>query len=173
MSDMRFYYFLVAIVALAGFPDWGCRPSAENSSAPSIPPTERLLPDASHILATARRLLGAPYLSGGDRPSGFDCSGFVYYVFRENGIALPHSSAELAKTGKAIARCDAAPGDIILFTGTDSRDRHPGHAGIIVENAACMLTFIHSSSAATQSGVKYSTLTGSYQDRFLEIRRIL
>jgi len=83
-------------------------------------------------LATAQHLLGAPYLSGGDSPAGFDCSGFVYYVFRENGMSLPPSSAELAKTGKAIAQCKAVPGDIILFTGTDSKNRNPGHSGIVV-----------------------------------------
>ena len=77
------------------------------------------------IVEIARRYLGTPYRWAGASPSGFDCSGFVMYVYGRIGIQLPHSSWMLWGMGKPVARKDLRPGDIVFFSGL-------GHVGIYV-----------------------------------------
>ncbi len=126
------------------------------------------------IITTAQNLMGTPYAVAGKSPKGFDCSGFTNYVFKQHGINIPHSSKEQIKAGKPVSKCDAAKGDIIVFTGTNKSIREPGHVGIVLENKDCVIKFIHSSSASKSSGVKISS-TGetNYQKRFLAVRRII
>ena len=85
------------------------------------------------IVEIARRYLGTPYRWAGASPSGFDCSGFVMYVYSRVGIQLPHSSWMLWGVGKPVARKDLRPGDIVFFRGR-------GHVGIYVGRGR----FIHS-----------------------------
>lgn len=118
--------------------------------------------------------MGTPYAVAGKTPKGFDCSGFTNYVFKQHGINIPHSSKEQIKAGKPVSLCDAAKGDIIVFTGTNKSVREPGHVGIVLENKDCVVKFIHSSSASKSSGVKISS-TGetNYHQRYLAVRRII
>lgn len=115
------------------------------------------------IIAEARRHMGTPYRWGGETTRGFDCSGFVRYVFRQSeGIELPRTSREQAKFGQAVDRNELRPGDLITFaTGGGSRVSHIGV--YIGENR-----FIHSSSSR---GVRIDTLTGYYANRFVNARR--
>jgi cell wall-associated NlpC family hydrolase len=85
------------------------------------------------IVEIARRYLGTPYRWAGASPAGFDCSGFVMYVYGRVGIQLPHSSWMLWGMGKPVARKDLRPGDIVFFSGL-------GHVGIYVGHGR----FIHS-----------------------------
>lgn len=73
------------------------------------------------VLEIAARYVGVPYVHGGASPSGFDCSGFVQYVFAQLGISLPRSSGAYYDVGVRVSRADALPGDIIVS---------PGHVGI-------------------------------------------
>ena len=73
------------------------------------------------VLEIASRYVGVPYVSGGSTPAGFDCSGFVSYVYAQLGISLPRSSSAYAGVGTRVSRADALPGDIIFS---------PGHVGI-------------------------------------------
>jgi cell wall-associated NlpC family hydrolase len=73
----------------------------------------------------ALREVGVPYRWGGSSPSGFDCSGLVYWTFRRLGISLPHSSYALAGTGRPIRSSRLRPGDLLFFWGN-------GHVGIYV-----------------------------------------
>jgi cell wall-associated NlpC family hydrolase len=85
------------------------------------------------IVEIARRYLGTPYRWAGASPAGFDCSGFVLYVYSRIGIQLPHSSWMLWGVGTPVARKDLRPGDIVFFRGL-------GHVGIYVGHGR----FIHS-----------------------------
>jgi len=74
----------------------------------------------------ARRLLGVPYRYGGESPgSGFDCSGFVRYVFGHFGVELPHGSVADYSLGRPVARGALRPGDLVFFSGL-------GHVGMYV-----------------------------------------
>ncbi len=125
----HFTLCLLAIVILAG----GCAATRET-------PTRTGSAKADQIVETARSLIGIPYKWGGTDPStGFDCSGYVRYVFAQNGYSLPRSTVEQTQVGQPISRNGLAPGDIVIF-------RLPGggqrglHTGIYIGND----TFIHS-----------------------------
>ncbi len=64
--------------------------------------------------------------------TGFDCSGFVYYVFTHFNVDVPRSSSEYKDFGKTVPIDSCKTGDIIVFTGTDATKRYPGHVGIIL-----------------------------------------
>ena len=69
------------------------------------------------VLEVAARYVGTPYVSGGSTPAGFDCSGFVSYVYAQLGISLPRTSSGIKAAGTVIARADAQPGDLIWSPG--------------------------------------------------------
>ncbi|NYI59585.1 cell wall-associated NlpC family hydrolase [Cellulomonas soli] len=69
------------------------------------------------VLEIAARYVGTPYVSGGTTPDGFDCSGFVSYVYGQLGISLPHSSSAYLSVGTIVSAADALPGDIIWSPG--------------------------------------------------------
>lgn len=128
----------------------------------------------NRLLEFAKSMLGIRYRSASSSPStGFDCSGFVNYVFSNFGFKVPRSSREFATSGEAKKLEDAKIGDVILFTGTDSRSRTPGHVGIIYSIDGDQVKFIHSSSGHAK-GVTISSLDdGFYKKRFLKVVSIL
>lgn len=133
-------------------------------------------PRRDSIVGFALRQLGSPYLYAGMSPvSGFDCSGFVSYVFGHFGVPTPHSTALLIDVGQPVPRAEARPGDIVVFTGTAATSTTPGHAGIVISALGeTPLRFVHASSAQRASGVKISQVEGSgYERRFMQVRRVL
>lgn len=123
------------------------------------------------LISYALSLLGSPYVYAGLSPDGFDCSGFTTYVFAAHDISIPHSSAMQAEQGRSVARQEARPGDLVIFTGTNPEVRKPGHVGIIISSPGDTIEFVHSSS---NGGVKISKVEGTrYDTRFLDIRRVL
>lgn len=126
------------------------------------------------LLEFAKSMLGIRYRSASSSPSrGFDCSGFVNYVFSNFGFKVPRSSREFATSGESKKLEDAKIGDVILFTGTNSRSRTPGHVGIIYSINGDEVKFIHSSSGNAK-GVTISSLDeGFYKKRFLKVVSIL
>jgi hypothetical protein len=124
------------------------------------------------IVNFAKTLLGTTYKYGCSNPSdGFDCSGFVYYVYGHFNIKVPRSSIDFLNDGVEVSIQKARAGDLILFTGTDSNDRTIGHIGIVTENTDS-LRFIHASSGKVYS-VVITALNGYYQTRFLKVIDIL
>ena len=84
---------------------------------------------ADQIVETAKSLIGTPYAWGGTDPNqGFDCSGYVRYVFAQNGYTLPRSTVEQTQVGQPINRKGLAPGDIVIFRlpGGGQRGLHTG-----------------------------------------------
>ncbi len=146
------------------------------SRAPSRTPAARLprttkSASAARVLATGDRYLGKRYVYGGARPAaGFDCSGFVQYVFGQHGVILPRVSRQQAAAGRALPRTTSAlqPGDLMLFS---SKGRGVDHVAIYVGDNR----IIHSSAGA--GGVVYddlSTLRGKwYLARHVASRRVL
>jgi len=119
------------------------------------------------LLAFAMTLIGTPYRYA----SGFDCSGFITYVFNHFHIAVPRSSADFTNVEREISLTDAKPGDLVLFTGTDSSSRIVGHMGIISSKENGEFYFIHSTSGKA-NGVTISSLNKYYSIRFVKVIRI-
>jgi len=132
--------------------------------------TGSAIPDS--LVAFGKSLVGTPYLyASSDPQNGFDCSGFITYVFNHFGIAVPRSSVDFTNVGIEIPKEFASPGDLILFTGTDSTIRIVGHMGIVESNERGNLLFLHSTSGKAY-GVVISPLNGYYETRFEKVIRV-
>lgn len=122
------------------------------------------------LLDRGKTLLGTPYVYGGvSRKTGFDCSGFVGHVYKEElGIKLPRTTSDmLAMDAPVIARSDLEPGDLILFNN-QGRGRVT-HVGIYMGDGE----FIHSSSKRS-GGVRVDKLSNSYWNAsYLQAKRVL
>ncbi|RZL50151.1 MAG: NlpC/P60 family protein [Pedobacter sp.] len=124
---------------------------------------------ATQILDFAKSLLGVKYKYASSSPErGFDCSGFVSYVFKNFGFTGARSSSDFAQKGKQVALNEAKVGDVLVFTGTNARVRTPGHVGIIYSiDEDGNIKFIHSSSGKAH-GVTVTDLEGYYKTRLLK-----
>lgn len=126
----------------------------------------------AELISFAQSLVGTPYQYGSSNPAhGLDCSGFVTYVFNHFNIVVPRSSVDFTFIQHEIDIKDAKPGDLILFTGTDSTIRTVGHMGIITSNSADGPTFIHSTSGKAY-GVTQTSLKLHYVGRYVKTIRI-
>ncbi len=119
------------------------------------------IPADDRVVQLAMRYVGRPYVWGGASPGGFDCSGFVMYVYARLGIALPHNAARQYAHGTQVGRDQLRPGDLVFF----DRLRHNG----IYIGAG---QFVHASKRG--SGVKISRLDQSwFRERWIGARRLL
>ena len=89
--------------------------ASSNVTAPTTANNDSAL--ASNVVSLAYSLLGVPYVSGGSSPSGFDCSGFTSYLYRQYGVSLSRSSSAQAYGGESVPLASAQPGDIICYPG--------------------------------------------------------
>jgi cell wall-associated NlpC family hydrolase len=125
----------------------------------------------AELVNFAKTQMGVPYLYGSTDPAkGFDCSGFITYVFKHFGIVVPRSSIDFTHVGKEVTAQAAKTGDLILFTGTDSTERFVGHMGIVVDNSDT-LHFIHSTSGK-QHSVTITPLNDYYKGRYVKTIRV-
>jgi cell wall-associated NlpC family hydrolase len=111
------------------------------------------------VVGIAMQYLGIPYVYGGASPSGFDCSGFVMYVFAQVGVSLPHNAAAQYGYGMPVSFDQLQAGDLVFFNGL-------GHVGIYIGGGQ----MIHS--PHTGDVVKISSLTGWYSSTFVGARRL-
>ena len=111
------------------------------------------------VVGIAMQYLGTPYVYGGASPGGFDCSGFVMYVFAQVGVSLPHNAAAQYGYGMPVSRDQLQPGDLVFFNGL-------GHVGIYIGGGQ----MIHS--PHTGDVVKISSLTGWYSSTYVGARRL-
>jgi len=125
------------------------------------------------LIDFAKSMLGIPYRYATSNPKvGFDCSGFVSYVFSNFGFKVPRSSKEFSYAGKETTLKDAKVGDVLIFTGSNSKIRRIGHVGIVYSIDEDGIKFIHASSGKAK-GVTITPLNGHYQNRFLKIVSII
>jgi cell wall-associated NlpC family hydrolase len=97
-------------------PSGGVRRAASISSAGTGGDLGSTDATGSDVVDVAQRYLGVPYVWGGDDPAGFDCSGFVQYVFAQVGLDLPRVSSDQARVGQPVASlAEARPGDLVAF----------------------------------------------------------
>ena len=122
----------------------------------------------SEILDEAKSHIGKKYVWATRGPKTFDCSGFVYYVFRQFDITLTPSSRNQYKHGKAITKNEAKAGDLIFFRSKRS-GKNVGHVGIICDTTD-NIKFIH---ASTKQGITISNLEGYYIKNFIGIKRVV
>ena len=118
------------------------------------------------LIQFAKKLLGVPYLFASSNPlKGFDCSGFVNYVYKNFKINLPRGSGSYKNLGTTLQPEQFKVGDVLIFYGFKDKTRI-GHVGIICEAAGMNSRFIHSSSGKAQ-GVTISELgSAMYKSRF-------
>lgn len=118
------------------------------------------------VTETAMNQVGKSYRSGGASPrKGFDCSGLVWWSYRQHGIKVPRITADQAKTGKAAPKKSPRPGDIVIFRTSDSP--RGLHSGIYCGNGS----FVHSPGKGRK--VRLDKLYASYwKDRLLTVRRV-
>jgi cell wall-associated NlpC family hydrolase len=136
----------------------------------STPEGSTVAPPNVHgdVVGIAMRYLGVPYVWGGSTPRGFDCSGFTKYVFAEHGIALPRTSREQSRVGRAVAADfrSLRPGDLMFFA---ERGEAISHVAIYAGNGE----IIHSSSS--NGGVGYTDLNSGgdwFVVNFVAARRV-
>ena len=87
---------------------------------------------AQAIVNLAKKQLGKPYVWGAEGPNSFDCSGFVYYVYKNSGVSVPRTSVEQSKVGTTVSRSNLQPGDLV-FSSTNGSGR-VSHVGIYIGN---------------------------------------
>lgn len=135
----------------------GTEPSAEALGTTSGATTSGTVSSSNlgaQIVATAKKYLGTPYVWGGASPSGFDCSGFVYYILKTLGYSPYRTPADQYKMGTYVAKENLQPGDIVFFQNTYKSGI--SHVGIYVGDGM----FIHSPNS--RSVVSYADLNSSY-----------
>jgi cell wall-associated NlpC family hydrolase len=132
--------------------------------------TKNVSPGA--VVQFAKSLIGTPYrYASSDPGEGFDCSGFITYVFQHFNILVPRSSIDFTEVGNEIELAGAVPGDLVLFTGTDSTERFVGHMGLVVSNQKGVVNFIHSTSGKAY-GVTITPMNSYYMGRYIKTIRI-
>ena len=101
-------------------------PAGDAASSGVRPPSTGLPADGYAIAGTALALRGAPYRNGGSDPSGFDCSGFVWYVLAQHGIAVPRTVSQQFQSGVDVTADELRAGDLVFFSTQSPGVSHVG-----------------------------------------------
>jgi cell wall-associated NlpC family hydrolase len=155
-------YIYGQFVKVGSFGLTGSASSASSGSAGGLSGSS--YEKGQQIAQYAVQFVGCPYSWGGKSPSGFDCSGLVYYVYKQFGIELSRVAQDQATDGVPVDPGDLQPGDILCFYSGSS---YIGHAGIYIGFGK----FVHAQNSAT--GVVITDLEGHYAERGFEARRIV
>jgi cell wall-associated NlpC family hydrolase len=150
------------------FPGAATPPTSTPEPLPGVPPavaTPGVLPTAPGVVATALTLRGTPYRDGGSEPSaGFDCSGFVQWVFAQHGTPLPRDVKQQFDAGHKIDADDVKAGDLVFF---ETVAKGPSHVGIAISGDE----FVHAPSS--RGVVRIERLSTEYwAKRWVGARRV-
>ena len=116
------------------------------------------------VSGTALSYRGVPYRLGGADPNGFDCSGLVWYVYAQHGLAMPRTVEEQYQVGETVAASRLEAGDLVFFSTTS---RGASHVGIMIGGDS----FVHA--PASNGVVRVERLGSSYwSQRYLGARRV-
>ena len=134
------------------------------STAPADPLTAAVAPIQPPVIALALSLRGTPYVNGGSDPAGFDCSGFVQWVFAQHGLALPREVKQQYRVGSEIESDEVRAGDLVFFETVS-----PGasHVGIALGGGE----FVHAPSSKGVVRIERYTM-GYWADRWVGARRV-
>lgn len=117
--------------------------------------------NGSVVVEFSQKYIGVPYAPGGVSPSGFDSSGFVQYVYKQQGVSLPRSTADIFNLGTKVT--DLLPGDLVFFNTSGSG---VSHVGIYIGNGRFISTTVN-------KGVKIDLLQDSYWGpKFMGAKRL-
>lgn len=123
--------------------------------------------DKQKLLEDAKYFKGGKYVWGGTTPEGFDCSGYVQYLYKKHNIKLPRTAWEQSKKGHFVNIDNLQKGDLLFFLTDKKRGIPITHVGIYIGNG----NFIHA--ASKKKGIIISPLThGSYAKTFVSARRV-
>ncbi|WP_144891492.1 C40 family peptidase [Flavobacterium tiangeerense] len=165
----------VAVIVILGY---SCAPrnyisTANKSDYKEIKPTsdkKKIEKTLQSVIENASKELGAPYKYGGTSSKGFDCSGLIITIFKQQDIILPHNSLQLSKTGLVInvKKDKVKKGDLVFFS--NSKNNSIDHVGIVIDTYDEEIKFIHSS---TSKGVIVSsTKEPYYKKNFVQANRL-
>jgi hypothetical protein len=148
------------------FPETRGRDAAEPPSGPPFVDLPRPAAPVGYAVAgTALGLRGVPYRNGGNDPRGFDCSGFVWFVFAQHGIDVPRTVTDLFESGQAVSVDDLQPGDLIFFSTVA-----PGASHVAMSIGGDQ--FVHAPSS--QGEVRTERLSAPYwRTRIVGARRLI
>ncbi len=138
-------------------------------TAPNSVQKNRPLQDS--IVAFGMEYLGTPYVAAGCSKDGFDCSGFVYFVFEHFDISVPRSSSGFANFGTEIPIEEVQKGDILVFLSPTRNEI--GHIGIVSKPDGKSSDFIHASSGREMKVIITNLTNKGYTRRFVKAVRVL
>jgi cell wall-associated NlpC family hydrolase len=165
---LPFFIFLSVFVLFSSF-----NLKKSEKKAPIQNPKNQTEINRDSLIVFAKKHLGIPYVYASSNPQkGFDCSGFVSYVFKNFGMTLPRSSSGYKNIGKALKPEEFKVGDILVFYGYKNRNV-VGHVGIICEANGMQSKFIHASSGKAQQVTITALDTEHYTKRFYKCVDVL
>ena len=123
------------------------------------------------IISYSKKFLGTPYKYAGTSPIGFDCSGFIYYVFGNFGLRITRTSYSMAEFGETVRLSKVRPGDLLFFKGRNLNSSNVAHVALVVESTDNGIFMIHSSSSRCVVIDNFSK-SKYFIPRFLKAKRL-
>jgi len=121
-----------------------------------------------NILVNAKKHLGGKYVWGGTQPKGFDCSGYMQYIYKKEGVGIPRTAYAQSKVGKEVSRFNLKKGDLLFFLTDKKRGIPVTHVGMFIGDGK----FIHA--ASKKKGIIISSLEKSrYGSLFVKATRVI